>query len=404
MNKPFVSTTMEAKSATPIDFAQRAAALRDLIEQETANPANAKCTPTAVVEAARDEGLFWLLVPEKFGGSDASLVNFAKAMEELSSADSSVGWTIAAQSIGTMVAGNFCSEEHTERMFSGAKMPIMTATYAPSGRATYEDGTYRGSGTYSFGSGIDHADWVSSALVVMDGDKPMLQEDGKPKIVGAFLPREKVNVTGNWNVPGMQATGSYDYELPETVIHESWTFNQYWTEPTQTSRAASVGTLMAVCAGHVAVALGIARRSLHEAARAANAKKRLYATNALSDTPTFKIDFVRHEALYEAARALAYQLLEAADAKIAAGGKLDETEQQRIRQMTTWVHQVCRDVGVYAYGSVSSSLRLPSILAKNVMDAAVAAQHYIVNDMSMIDAAPFVIERWADESAKSVVS
>lgn len=403
MNEPLACAPTEADTSKPVDFAQRAAAFRDLIELEFADPANALCTPSAVVEAAREEGLFWLLVPRKYGGSDTGLVDFARTMEELSSANSSVGWTIAAQSIATMVAGNFCSDEHTERMFSGARMPIMTATYAPSGRATCENGSYRGSGTYSFGSGINHADWVSSALVIMDGDKPVLQEDGKPKVLGAFLPRDKVNVTGNWNVPGMQATGSYDYELPETTILESWTFNQYWTEPTQTSRAAAIGTLISVCAGHVAVALGIARRSLHEAARAANAKKRLYASKALSDTPTFKIDFVRHEALYEAARALAYQLLEAADKKISGGGQLDETEEQRIRQVTTWTHQVCRDVVVYAYGSVSSSLRLPSILARNVMDASVAAQHFIVNDMTLVDAAPLVIERWADERAKNAV-
>jgi indole-3-acetate monooxygenase len=70
--------------------------------------------------------------------------------------------------------------------------------------------------------------------------------------------------------------------------------------------------------------------------------------------------------------------------------------------VTTWTHQVCRDAALLAYSSVSSSLRRPSILARNAMDAAVAGQHFIVNDMTMIDAAPAIIDQWADESAQSV--
>ncbi len=384
------------------EFCARAAALRDLIKAESALEENRGATSLKSVEAMREAGFYWLLVPGSLGGSDTGVSEVAALAEEVASADSSTGWSLAAQSIATMVAATFCSDAHVERMFGGARLPVMSATYAPTGKAVRSGDSYIGSGRYSFGSGISHADWVSSAFVLQEGGKPVLQEDGQPRVVGAFLPAGNVNILGNWDVVGMEATGSFDYEVPEQSFPMDWTFNQYWTEPMRQSKAATIGTMVAVCAGHVGVALGVARRSLHEAAHAASLKKRLYATASIADTATFKIDFVRNEALFQAARARTYDLVAKVDRKADANEPLTEAEIQQIRQVTTWTHQVCRDVALLAYSSVSSSLRRPSILARNAMDAAVAGQHFIVNDMTMIDAAPAIIDQWADESAQSV--
>lgn len=382
-------------------FATRAATLRDLIKSEADKPENAGATSLNVVEAMREAGLYWLLVPESIGGVNTGISEFTALAEEVASADLSTGWSLAAQGIATMVAATFCSDAHVERMFGGARLPVMSATYAPTGKAVQTGDAYTGSGRYSFGSGVSHADWVSSAFVLQDGGKPVMQADGQPRVVGAFLPADRVNILGNWNVAGMEATGSFDYEVAEQTFPLDWTFNQYWTEPMRPSRAATIGTLVSVCAGHTGVALGIARRSLHEAAHAASLKKRLYATASIADTPTFKLDFVRNEAIFQAARARAYELFANADRKANANQPLTETEIQQIRQVTTWTHQICRDVAVTAFSSVSSSLRRPSILARNLMDAAVAGQHFIVNDMSLFDAAPCIIDQWADESAQS---
>lgn len=383
-------------------FAKRAAGLRDLIQSEAEKSENAGKTSLVTVEAFREAGFYWLLVPQSLGGADTGLVEFTALAEELSSADSSSGWSLAAQGIATMVAANFCSDEHVARMFGGSRLPIMSATYAPTGKAVHKGDSYVGGGRYSFGSGISHADWVSSALVVHEDGKPVMQEDGKPRVVGAFLPVDKVNILGNWDVVGMQATGSFDYEVPEQSIPESWAFNQYWTEPKRESLAATIGTLVAVCAGHTGVALGIARRSLHEAARSATLKKRLYATSSISDAPTFQLDFVRHEALFQAARARAYDVFAQIDCKAEAGEAPSASEIQRVRQVTTWTHQVCRDVAVAAYGSVSSSLRQPSILGRNLLDVAVAAQHIIAADTALLESASSIIDEWADETSRSV--
>ena len=378
-------------------YAERARDLRDLIEAEASKPENAATMSPVSVAALRDAGLFWLLVPETLGGSDASTVTFIEMVEELASTDAPTSWSLMANSVATMVAATYSSDAHVERMFGGDRLPIMSSTYAPTGKATFADGHYRASGTHSWGTGIGHADWVSGANVVFDNGAPLMQNDGKPRVVGAFLRKDQIRLTGNWDVVGLQATGSVDYAVPEQDIPEDWTFNQYWTEPKRASKSANLGTLVVVCAGHTAVMLGIARRALSEAAAQASKKKRLYSTDCIANTPVFQNDFLKHEALFQAARALTSNVFSEADRLAEAGQGLSDLQIQRVRQVTTWTHQVCKDVVNYAFGSVSSALRNPSPLGKCLTDVAVAAHHIIAGPMSLIDAAPPIIAGWAED-------
>ena len=86
-----------------------------------------------------------------------------------------------------------------------------------------------------------------------------------------------------------------------------------------------------------------------------------------------------------------------ADRLAEAGQGLSDLQIQRVRQVTTWTHQVCKDVVNYAFGSVSSALRNPSPLGKCLTDVAVAAHHIIAGPMSLIDAAPPIIAGWAED-------
>jgi alkylation response protein AidB-like acyl-CoA dehydrogenase len=368
------------------DFLAQATGLRNLIELEAAKPENSATMSPAVVNALRERGLFWLLVPKELGGADVETTTFIKMIEEVASSDAATAWSLMANSVATMVAAVYCSDSHVARMFGGERMPIMASTYAPSGKATYAAGVYRGGGKHSFGSGIAHADWASGAHMVFDGGEPVMQADGMPKVVGAFLRKDQIEIAGNWNVVGLQATGSFDYVVPEQDIPADWTFNQYWTEPKRPSRAAHLGTLIVVCAGHTSVMLGMARRALHEAARIASQRKRLHSADCIATTPVFQNDFVKHEALYQAARALTFDVFGEADRLTDEGQALSDLQIQRVRQVTTWVHGVCKDVVAYAYGSVSSSLRNPSVLGKYLVDVSVGAQHIIAIARSLIEA------------------
>ena len=85
-------------------------------------------------------------------------------------------------------------------------------------------GGYRVSGSFHFGSGSREASWFLGAVVEYVDGKPNLGPEGLPVIKFAFTPRENVRLRGNWDVMGLQATGSHDLVVDDVLVPEEWTF------------------------------------------------------------------------------------------------------------------------------------------------------------------------------------
>lgn len=389
-----------APAATSVgagDWLARARSLRGLIESEADNAERNGTVSLNVVEAMRDAGLFWTLCPRELGGAEESILTHMRVLEEIARSDPSTGWTLMANATATTVAATQCSDAHVARMFGGSRRPIMSLAFAPSGRVDPTDDSYQGGGRFGFGSGIAHADWVSGGMMVMEGSAPRMLSNGMPQVVGAFVPRSQVRLHGNWDVTGLQGTGSYDFEIPEQLIPKEWTFNQYFTEAHRGGAIAALGTYAYASGGHVAVVLGIARRALHEIARIAIQRKRLGSSEMIAANAVFRLEFMRHEALFQAARALVFQSYGAAEATARSGKAVSAVEMARIRQAATWGHQAAKEVVLFAFGAgASASLRNPSVLGRLLRDMTVAAQHIIVDPQTLVDAAPEVITSWAD--------
>jgi alkylation response protein AidB-like acyl-CoA dehydrogenase len=381
------------------EFVTRARGLRELIEREADNGEKSGTMPPSVVEALRQAELFWVLCPREVGGAAESVLTYMAMLEEVSSFDASTGWTLMANSTATLVAATLCTDEHLARMFGGPTRPVMALTFAPSGRCTPTESGFKGTGRYGFGSGINHADWVSGGMIVHENGKPKMLPNGMPQVVGAFLPKGQIRLLGNWDVVGLQGTGSYDFEIPEQVIPADHTYDQYFTSPRRGGAVAALGVPTTAAAGHVSVVLGMARRALHEIARIASQRKRLGSSEMIASNALFRSEFMKHAALYDAARALVFDRYGVAEAAARAGQPVTKLMQSRMRQAVTWGHIAARDVVQFCYGAgASGSLRNPSVLGRLLRDVSVAAQHIIVDPMSMVEHAPEVIAFWAEPS------
>lgn len=387
---------MQTATAANVSHLDRARALRGLIEHEAENTEANGTVPPAIIQAFRDAELFWVLCPKELGGAGESVLTYLDTIEEVSRSDGSTGWTLMANSTATTVAATQCSDEHVQRMFGGPRKPIMALAFAPSGRCTAQDGKLRGGGRFGFGSGISHADWVSGGLMVHVDGKPEMLEGGMPKVVGAFVPRNTIRLHGNWDVTGLRGTGSYDFEIPETDIDPSWTFNQYFTEPKRGGAVSAIGTHAYACLGHTAVVFGMARRALEEIARMASVRKRLGSTGTIAESPLFQSDFMKFEAMFQEARAHLVDVYRDAEDTARTGATVSHVQHARMRQAATRGHMVAKEVVQFAFSAgASGSLRNPSVLGRLLRDVSVAAQHIIVDQSSMLEAAPPVIAHWA---------
>ena len=88
----------------------------------------------------------------------------------------------------------------------------MAGMLIPLGRAQPVDGGYRISGTWSFGSGIHHAEWVLASAAVPEEPLP-----AAVRVV--VLPRNQVLIHDNWQVAGLKGSGSCDYSINDVSFH-----------------------------------------------------------------------------------------------------------------------------------------------------------------------------------------
>jgi alkylation response protein AidB-like acyl-CoA dehydrogenase len=382
------------------DHVARARAIAPLIAAEADAMEELRTLSPTVVQALRDNGLFWVLVPEQFGGAGMELVPSLKVIEELARADGSTAWAVMANAFSTGIAVGYLPEDGVHEMYGGADLGITAGMILPTGKGRVVEGGYRVTGKYSFGSGSAHANWIGAGFVVHDDEgNAMVDENGVPVCRVAFLPREEIDFRGGWDVMGMVATGSDDYVVDDVFVPDRRAMDTFSTVPVRPEPVYRLGLLGIGVGGHGPVALGIAQHALEEIATIAATKARPGYPTVIGDSHMFRRDFMVQEAALQAARSWFYAVHADAEATAVAGQEITEEQRARLRQVTTWVQGVARDVVSFAYNwGGSASIRNPSALGRCLRDISVGAQHLLVEPMTLVDAAAQVLPTYVRRS------
>jgi alkylation response protein AidB-like acyl-CoA dehydrogenase len=378
-------------SSDPLAAARK---LVPLIEAEADATEAARTLSPAVVEAFAESGLFGLLVPAVLGGLEADAPTTLAVFEELSRADPSTGWTFLANTSTSGFAGAFCGDAAVEAMFPAGQVVTHAGMLGPRGQAVPEPGGYVVSGRFSFGSGCGHADWIGAGTIVTGPDGPVLGPHGIPELRVAFLPRDQVEFLGNWDVLGLQGTGSFDYEIKDRFVEEGFTFPLLAPVIHRGGDAYRLGVLGLTSIGHCGFALGVARRALEEAARMAPHKVRMSAMAPVTEDRLFQYDFAHQEAAFRSARAYAYEIFGEAARVAATGVDPGEQIQHRLRQVTTYATRVAATLVRAAYGWLGTDGIRPSVIQRLLRDIETASQHIFVDSSTLYGAAPVLLRSY----------
>ncbi|MEJ2867769.1 acyl-CoA dehydrogenase family protein [Actinomycetospora sp. OC33-EN08] len=383
----------------PGDYPARARSLTALIDSEADAIESGGTLTRPVVEALVEREIFWALVPRELGGAGLGIVESLKMVEELARADGSVGWAVMSNAFSTGIAAGFLSDQGARDLFAGAQRGITAGMILPTGSGRRVEGGYRVTGRYGFGSGTGHASWIGAGFVVQtDEGTPELDANGGPVCRVAFVPRDEVEFLAGWDVMGMEGTGSYDYAVTDLFVPEAHTMDTFSTVPTRPEPVFRLGLLGIGVGGHAPVALGIAQRALEEIARIASAKSRPGYATVVGDSPMFRREFMTFEALLQAARRYVYDAHADAEATAVSGQEITAEQRARLRQVTTWVQQVARDVVTFAYSwGGSASIRNPSVLGRCLRDISVGAQHLLVEPMTLVEAADAILPTYVTQ-------
>ena len=337
---------LKSAPKTCADPLKSARDLRPVIEAGADEGARLAYVPDSVIRPLTESGIWGLRVPRAFGGAEVDPRTYIDVIEELSYADGSTGWaTMAAGFAAGLGVG--LGDTAAQEIYCGDQGFLIAGQISSLGQAARVDAGYRVSGNFHFGSGSRYASWFLGAFSLQQDGKPVLDEADKPIILACVAPRRNIRLKGNWDVMGLSATGSYDFDFIDQVIPDDFVLRAAGRAP-RGGPTHAIGVSM----GHVAWALGVGKRALDEIHALAQRKRR-FGRITLIDQPVFQLEYGRRLASMQAAKALVYTVydkwFEAAKA-----GKPSLEVRAHARLVACWATEVALKAGQFAMFSAGS--------------------------------------------------
>ena len=214
---------IEGRSMSVSEIYANARELRGFFKEKAVEIDEARRLPAEVVARVREAGLFRLTMPKIWGGPEFSTIEQVEIIEELSRANSAVGWCVMIGCDSGIYSG-FLDDEAGRRLYP--RLDMSTAGWVwPAGRAERVDGGYRVSGQWMFGSGITHADVVSAGCIVYENGAPAKDASGVTEWRIMLAPAASYEIQDTWHTTGLRGTGSNDYRAADLFIPEENSFS-----------------------------------------------------------------------------------------------------------------------------------------------------------------------------------
>jgi alkylation response protein AidB-like acyl-CoA dehydrogenase len=305
-------------------------------------------------------GIFRASTPKRFGGDPLPPARFLEMLERIAIADGSTAWVAAFGSAGTYLASLPVQTQAEiyatgpDQVFAGGLYPLQKAERAPGG--------FRVSGQWRFASGCKGADWIGVGI----GGAPAGADDknaGKP--FTAVFPASEVEIVENWNVVGMQGTGSHDLRLKDKFVDEQWTFVRGGTplidEPLYRYPAIAYQAQV-----HAAVNIGLARAALDLLAGMSGVTKTTTGAPRLADRAYYRSGLAKAEASWRT---------------VLAGDPVLPAEANLLRLSATHAAHTCADIVMQAYKMAGiGAIYRENRMQRLVRDSIVVTQHAFLGE------------------------
>jgi len=331
--------------------------------------------PRDMVSKMKRAGIFRASTPKRFGGDALPPPRFLEMLERIAIADGSAAWVAAFGSANTYLASLPVETQASiyasgpDQVFSGGLYPLQNAEHAPGG--------FLVSGQWRFASGCKGADWIGVGI----GGAPGNAGDsnaGKP--FTAVFPASEVEIVDNWNVVGMQGTGSHDLRLANKFVDEQWTFVRGGAplidEPLYRYPAVAYQAQV-----HAAVNIGLARAALDLLAGMSGVTKTTTGAPRLADRAYYRAGLAQAEANLRSARAFFFESAEMSWRTVLNGDPVTSDEANLLRLSATHAAHTCAEVVMQAYKMAGiGAIYRESRMQRLVRDSIVVTQHAFLGE------------------------
>ena len=221
--------------------------------------------PDHLFEQLAALGLFRLLLPTSLGGPGLSALEFMDVVEAAAALDGTIGWLVGNGG-GMARAGGYLPAVSAREIFDDPLAFVVSSTGAV-GRAVRVPGGYSVTGRWPFGSGSPHGTWFAPICAVEDG------EQATGEVIFVYAPRRDVLLHDNWQVSGLCATGSVDFEFVDVFVPDRFA-HAFQPEPTQSGTLYRLPTASILSWTVATVPLGIAAGAIDDFATKARSTRR----------------------------------------------------------------------------------------------------------------------------------
>jgi indole-3-acetate monooxygenase len=323
------------------------------------------------VNALRSRGFWRMRLCRELGGMELSMLEQLRVLAALAAVDTSSAWCTMVANNSVAVIGATMPTATVARVFADG-IPACSIVAAPGGTATTSDGCYVLNGTWRVASSIRHADWIHATAYV-DGDPS--------RLLPIAIPARDVELIDSWQVIGLGGTGSNDFTLADYALDEALAGDEHhpYGQLRGSRRYDLSGLDHIESYEHLAFAIGVGRRALHELRKSlAHASPGRQA----ADREVVQSELARAMIKLQSIESTALSIYSRVDA--AALGDpdklvgLDARVPRAVAALSTemaveFVQLAFRRAGIVA-------LHSPNVLEKLLRDMNVAATHVLVDD------------------------
>lgn len=358
---------------------------QEKIESYSAEIETQSRVPDALIRELNLQGLFAMTIPQMYGGGERDALDTLTVIEQLSYADSAVGWSGMIYSttgmLGAMLPDDWAEVVYrVQRSGEQVHSPITAGAAAPSGRATVVEGGVEVTGRWAWGSGTHHCDWICGGTLVVEGDDIRRFDDGSPMVHVMFFEKDEVKLHDNWNTSGLRGTGSVDFEVTEQFVPEGrWTVlgGSHRRVDSLLYRFPFFGFFATAVAS---VPLGIARRAVDDFAELSQGKIPALKTSTINESSYTQLEFGRAESLVEGARHYLHSIVEEVWQRLDQGDSLSLDDKRKLRLAATQSTLMCAEAVDILYNAAGgSSLHAHCSMQRHFRDIHAATQHRMVS-------------------------
>jgi 3-hydroxy-9,10-secoandrosta-1,3,5(10)-triene-9,17-dione monooxygenase len=193
---------------------ERARAMIPALKARSEAAVAARCVPAETIREMQEAGFFRVLQPQRYGGYEHDPQVFFDVQMTLAEGCMSTAWVYGVIGVHPFQLALFDAKAQAE-VWGKDDSTLISSSYQPVGKVERVEGGFRLSGRWGFSSGCDHCQWVFLGALI-----PPLEPGGPPEMRTFLLPRSDYQIVHDWNVYGLQATGSHGIIVEHVFVPE----------------------------------------------------------------------------------------------------------------------------------------------------------------------------------------